>query len=335
MIPCDGVVGNSPGNDDLPDPGCVLVAGTDYNDESPFVCESNSGFCMPGEVACASACFTPCDGSVGCTLNGRFGDENPSLCGAEAPGMAGVLLQAAFSEPVLQQEATSEFVPGDRVGDSAVFSATENSVFLISGKRGSTHTSEVWSYNLAARSWQHLFRGASVHPRRVLAATYDYSARQLLVLDEVQVEDIFISSQDDAYGNGKAKKKTKLPPGLNALTKLRRARLIRYDLATGASSVVATWPRHKITDRFAMSVLPDGSFVLFASGKKLPITFALKGRVTDKLQWQGVRILHGRFFLEPSATEQGVAVALRRNNHNEFALLASDDFHGGAPPGEM
>ena len=174
-----------------------------------------------------------------------------------------------------------------------------------------------------------------MRPRRVLAATYDYSARQLLVLDEVQVEDIFISGQDDAYGNGKAKKKAKPPHGWNAATKLRRARLIRYDLDTGDSNVVAAWSRNKITDRFAITALPDGSFVLLVTGKKLPITFALRGRVTNKLQWHGMRVLHGRFFLEPSATEQGLAVALKRNNGNEFALLGPDDFHGGAPPGEM
>ncbi len=334
VLPCDGVVGNSPGID-LPDPGCVLVAGTDYNDESPFVCESSSGVCMPGEVACTSACFVPCDGSVGCTLNGRFGDENPALCGADDPGMSAALMQTAFTEPALQQEPTSEFVPGDRIGDFGVFSASEDSVFLISGTREEAPTSEIWSYQLSTRSWRRLFRGASVKPRQVLAATYDYAARQLLVLDEVRVEDVFISGEDDAYGKGKGKKKIKKLPQLKAPAKLRRARLTRYDLATNTATLVASWPRKKVTNRFAMSALADGSFVLLVSGDKLPITFALKARVTDKLHWEGVRVLHGRFFLQPAATEQGVAVALKRHSGNEFALLAAGDFHPGAPPGDM
>ncbi len=335
VIPCDGVVGNSPGTDP-PDPGCVLVADTNEDDESPFVCESSSGVCMPGEVACSSACFVPCDGSVGCTLNGRFGDELPALCGAEGPGMSAALMQPPFSEPALQVQPTSEFVPGDRTGDTAVYSASEGSVFLIGGERGNVPTSELWTYQLSTRAWRRAFRGAAVQPRRVLAATYDYAARRLLVLDEVKVEDAFGSGVDDAFGKHKKYNHKKHKKGkLHALKKRRRARLISYDMATKEATLIASWRRRGVTDRFAMTALPGGSFVLFATGKKLPITFALKARVTDQLHWEGARILHGRFFLQPSATEQGVAVALKRHQGQKFALVGAGDFYPGAPPGEM
>jgi hypothetical protein len=80
--PCNGIVGDhEPG---VADPTCSVVAiDTVQNDESDAVCNPQFGNpnCAAGTLACVPDCFVPCDGDVGCVPNGRFGDEEPELCG--------------------------------------------------------------------------------------------------------------------------------------------------------------------------------------------------------------------------------------------------------------
>lgn len=310
VLPCNGVVGDSPTNR-APDPACLLVANRAYNDESPFVCEASGALCGAGTLACSSGCFVPCDGQVGCVANGKFGDEQPDLCGVSDAGMAAALLQAPFTEAALGQQPTSEFVPGDRADAASVFSAAERALFLVGGTRGGQPTREIWLYDLDLRSWVRAFGDTPLAPLRVLAASFDYVNRSLLVLDELALT----PKQSDGGiegDNGGAVPEPKAP-SQNA-PKATKVRLVGHDLATGESHLLGTWVRGKHTDRFALVTLEDGTFVVLRGGSKLPVTFAHRAqRIAHRIDWLGGRVLQGLPVYSPRSTETGILVPLLRD----------------------
>lgn len=335
VIPCDGVVGNSPSYR-AADPSCLLEADRRHNDESPFVCDAGGTVCTPGTLACTGACFVPCDGLVGCVQNGKFGDEQPELCGASDAGLAAAMAQPPFSEPALAAQPLSAFVPGDREDAVSVYSATESLVFLVGGYRDAEPTREIWLYDTTQRRFRREFREGPLRPLTVLAATYDATARTLLVLDELE-----LVALPDIGGElaGKAKGKPAAPPGSTKgpnPPKARKVRLVAHDLTTGQSTLLSTWVRGPAADRLALVPLEDGSFVLLRSGSSLPVTFALRARRQgDALKWLGLRVLPGRMVLTPQPTDVGIAIALRRDDKIELELLQPQQLHPGPAPVEM
>ncbi len=347
VIPCDGVIGNSVSSEiPVSDLTCLLEVDSQYNDESPFVCDASGVACTTGTLACNASCFVPCDGQVDCLPNGKFGDEQPELCGDPNPGMAAALMEPPFTEPAFNSLPTSKFVPRDRSGSLAALSATERSLFLVGGVQDQQTLSEIWHYDLDRRFWRRLFREPDHRPRLVLAAGYDYVNRRLLVLDEMELFEQPDTPSDAGSGSKKSGTKWKKHKGKKPkkrrkhkhpwLLKLRQVRLLAYDMTSGASSLLAKWPRGPFADRFAVVTSEDGHIWLLKSGTKLPVTFAIrlspKGK---KVHIAGARVLHGRMVLQPQATDGGIAVALRRSWGVRLDILSTTQSLPDAVPKEM
>ena len=334
VIPCDGKVGNSLLFDGE-DPSCRLVAGSATDDEADYVCKTYSNaICPGGEVACASACFVPCDGNVGCVLNGKFGDELPDLCGMKNAGPSAAMAKAPFSEAVFAAGPTSEFVPGDRQKPLALFAATERTVFLIGGERGEASAKELWSYDLDARAWDDPLSHSKFPPLKTLAAAYDYRARKLFVLDELKVEDALGEGSDDVFG-GKGKPTTKKPkkklPKGQALFKRRAVRLVVHDLKDGASTLVGSWKRVGVFDRFAMASYDDGRLVLLLSSEKSQKTRAHLAETRKGFAWRGFRSLPGLLIEKPFLTNPGLVVPLKKHGQQRLLVLSPDNFFSKGP----
>jgi hypothetical protein len=333
VVPCNGSIGDNPAGGLRPDPSCTLEANPSVSDESPYTCETLSGAtCAAGQIACSSACFVPCDGVIGCQPNGRFGDEQPALCGAANGGSAAALAQAPFSEPAFSEGPTSRFVPSDRTGSRALLSIGERSVFLIGGDRPQGPSGELWRYDLDARGWQRLLRDSPFHPRELLAVAYDYRNRRLLVLDELGVEDAFGTGDDGSAPPAPAGQK-QLGQGTGAvkhLMQLRRARLVAHDLSSGESRLLGAWKRTQSADRFELVARDDGSFVLLASRTKAGLTFAYAARANGELHWTGRRALAGKLVFQAVLMEHGVVVPLLDGDKLRIVELRETSF---LPPG--
>ena len=323
VVPCDGVVGDDPARDIEADPSCVLVANPSFTDESEFTCTTNSsGACGAGTVACSSGCFVPCDGSVGCVPNGKFGDELPELCGSPAQTSATAMAQPAFSETAFQASPTSPFVPGDRLGASSLFASTERSVFLVGGERDGNPTGEVWRYDLEQRAWHHELFDSVLPPQDVLATAYSPVQRRLYVLDATRkpvtgfgVDDVFSSGiKGGPHGKGpKFGKHGKHghphghgPSGAEAI----RVRLVVHDLSEGTSTLLGSWKRTGAFDRFALGTYDDGTVVLLLSGDKKHTTLAMRATSATPFKWTGIRVLPGRLAARPVLTLRGLVVPL-------------------------
>lgn len=337
VIPCDGIVGNSLTH--RADPCCLLEASNQYSDESPFVCDAGGLACGPDMLACTSACFVPCDGEVGCLQNGKFGDEQPDLCGALDVGLAAATTQPPFSEPAFGQTPASRFVPGDRDGAVGVFSASESLVMLVGGNRDAEPTREIWLYDTRRRSFSREFREGPLRPLNVLAATYDSVSRALLVLDELEFLPIVKDMNEKGSGKPAApgKPATPAPPNKPSHTPaVRKVRLVAHDLATKQSTLVGTWKRTPNTDRVALVSLDDGTLLLLRSGSTLAVTFATRlRRDASGVKWLGQRVVPGRMVLSPQNTELGVAIALARNGRVELERLEPASLHPGPAPKEL
>lgn len=170
-VPCNEVVGDDPSNPGVADPSCTLAAvprsdGT--TDESTYTCQTlSSGLCSAGTMACSSSCFLPCDGSVGCAPNGRFGDEQPDLCG---DATAGATL-------ALAQNPGVPALPAPRSGFATVYSRSLGRLFILGGRAASgALLHDIWT----GRPTGGFVRlPLDLALGEVLAATYDVVDRRL------------------------------------------------------------------------------------------------------------------------------------------------------------
>jgi hypothetical protein len=242
-------------------------------------------------------------------------------------GSAAMVAQPPFSEPVFQQQAESEFVPGDRLDAHAVLSATERSVFLLGGTRDVGPTAEVWRYDLDTAHWQRLLYDSVFPPREVLAATYDSHTRTLIVLDEI-TEEPGGFSDDHQFGPPAG---IKLPKGGPALTKLSVARLVAHDLSKNESTLLHSWKRVGLFDRFGLAMLDRGQFVLLSSRSKGAVTFAMRGVLSANQPITGFTVLKGRLIDRPFPTLRGVIVPVLAQGTHDLIRLESSEFHPHGP----
>lgn len=235
-IPCNGIVGDDPSAPGVPDPTCTLAAlpaSEGSSDESSFTCDSvASGACGAGTMACGLACFVPCDGNVGCAPDGRFGDEQPDLCGAAAAGST-LALAGNPGVPAL---------PQPRVGYVGVYSRALDRMFVAGGRTPSGHAlRDIWT----GRPTGHFFRlGVDGELGEVLAATYHPTEHALYLVDQL--------SQAPAKSKG---------GGGSTL-----AWLLRVDVFSGALQQLGSWLRLGVVhDRHFLVVDRDGALLLVAT----------------------------------------------------------------------
>jgi hypothetical protein len=234
-VPCDGVVGDDPSSPGAADPSCTLAAqprSDGATDEAAYTCEPLSGgLCSAGTMACSSACFVPCDGSVGCAPNGRFGDEQPDLCG---DATAGATLALAENPGV-------PALPAPRSGFASVYSRSLDRLFIAGGRDlAGALLHDLWT-GRPTGGFVRLPLEQSLG--EVLAATYDPAGRRLYLVDRA------------------------LPKGAKKMGKLlpHSVRLLRVNPFDATVAVVATWPSLGLFDRYFLTADRDGGLLIAAS----------------------------------------------------------------------
>ncbi|MCC6216429.1 MAG: hypothetical protein IT376_16325 [Polyangiaceae bacterium] len=289
-IPCDGVLGNDPGAPGTADDSCRLVAGPEsegLTDESDFACRrlgDPPGPCAAGQLACASSCFVPCDGSIGCEPNGQFSDEQPDLCGSleGGPGGAGGAGGGPGGGSGSSAGLAVPALPVQRTGYAAVYSRTLDRVFLAGG---ATDTGEQ-----AGDLWLGAPRGhfSRMAPEgtfgTVLGITYSPRERAVFVLDERRGE----------WG-------------------VARAHLTRVDAATGARSALGSWVRAGLFPELHLVADRDGSLLLAGSSAARDRHVLIR---VDPARRRVTRIVPGAHALAaaPVVDEAGYLVVTQRRD---------------------
>lgn len=236
-VPCNGIVGDDPTAPGTSDPTCTLAArpaSDGLTDESAFTCQSlDAGPCPAGTMACSSSCFVPCDGSVGCVPDGRFGDEQPDLCGDRS---AGATLAVAGNPGV-------PAVPEPRTDFVGVYARSIDRIFVLGGKDASgTSLRDIWT---GRPTGTFVRLPVSADLGEILAGTYHFVDRELYVLDKVPL---------------KLGKKTTKPTGAQLV------RLLRVSPFTGEVTPVTSWLSPGVVfDRFFVVQDRDGELLVAAS----------------------------------------------------------------------
>ncbi|MBK7585043.1 MAG: trypsin-like serine protease [Myxococcales bacterium] len=281
-IPCNEVVGDDGGNPGPGDPSCTLAAapGSDgVTDESVVTCQAESGaLCAAGSMACSSGCFVPCDGIVGCVPDGRFGDEQPDLCGDRAAGATLAVAQNP-GVPALPEPRT-EFV--------GVYSRSLDRLFVLGGRSiAGDRLHDIWT----GRPMGHFVRLPLTQSLGdVLAGTYEFVERVLYVLDEV------------APPQSKSKQGGKPPPHF--------LRLLRVDPFDASVTVLTTWPSVGAFDRFFLVADSDRQ-LLIAATSTLAHKYAIVRFAVSPLQVTGARLGSGQLAARPVVDPVGYLLVTR------------------------
>lgn len=203
-----------------------------------------------------------------------------------------------------------KFVPSDRTGARTIFSAREQSLYLLGGRSADgVAAGEVWRYDFGSDTWTHLFMSLKTLQATALAdvqaLAYDDKAGRLLVLDRTT---------------------TKNP--VPFLPPIQVGRLVLLDLRTDTSRVVVTLPVTGLFDRMGLVAEEDGTFVFV-------------GNMSNGLGWQAHRFTvsaDGAFrwigvMAGPGATQDDplrlpgrVVLPVVRNNVSEDVELAKGQF---------
>ncbi|MCC6668361.1 MAG: hypothetical protein IT375_31745 [Polyangiaceae bacterium] len=287
-VPCNGIVGDDPSAPGVQDPTCTLAAlpaSDESTDEASFTCESvASGACSAGTMACGFSCFVPCDGNVGCAPDGRFGDEQPDLCGSALAGST-LALAANPGVPAL---------PQPRVGFVGVYSRALDRVFVAGGRTQSGEAlRDIWT----GRPTGHFFRlGIDGELGEVLAATYHPTEHALYLVDQL--------SQAPAKSKG---------GGGSTF-----ARLLRVDVFSGALVQLGAWVRLGVVhDRYFLVVDRDGSLLLVATsalaGKHVVVRLSVPG-----LAVEGVMHAKGNLASAPIVDPAGYLFVTREKQSGQL-----------------
>lgn len=205
------------------------------------------------------------------------------------------------------------FVPGDRDGARSLYSAVENSVFLVGGQHPDAPRGEVWRYSLTTDKWSHLFLEKQVapaeprvivEPNAILALTYDATRGKLIVIDEVETGKKF---------------------------KLRFARVLVYDTRAGTARVALTLPRVGAFTRLGLAARGEGRFVLVGQlgASSLWKAFSFEVDAASVLRWTGFGAGTGRILDDPFATDSDVLMPVERSGRLVFAEVGIKSFKPG------
>lgn len=214
---------------------------------------------LSGAPGCGAQAVT---GRIGSHLMARLQDPSLVLANAVEPLLAqGGMLDfpsAVFLPPdghtivdTVHTDGVSLLADADRwtappvthgsphaTGFIPVLTQTAHGVFVVGGQSPETGlpTGEIWFLPSGGEVWARVLTAATGYtPGRVLAATYSFASRELIVLDE--------SGTD--------------------------ARLVAIEPARMTARVIGTWPRHAAWDRQWLVVDRDGALLLASSSASL------------------------------------------------------------------
>lgn len=189
------------------------------------------------------------------------------LASCPVPGQCGVPLAAASRTAL-----AGELAPPPRTDFVATLSATRDTLYVFGGAlAGGAPARDAWAFEVGRREWRRL-DAASDALGRVLAATFDASTGDALVLDEI----------------------TRV---VGRRTE-RRARLVRVAGQGEGVEVVASWPRLTPHDRFALAAGNDGSLYVTGSGALGHVVLRLAAARFGTFRVAGVALGLGRVIPE-------------------------------------
>lgn len=109
------------------------------------------------------------------------------LVGSSNSARSARLASLSAPAPAASPFGDVRFVPGDRDASRAVFSGTEQAIYMVGGHRiGGDPTGEVWRYDISADVWTHLFVGEKngTLPGDVRAVAYDDTSGRIVIVDD-------------------------------------------------------------------------------------------------------------------------------------------------------
>jgi hypothetical protein len=216
------------------------------------------------------------------------------LSSCQVPGQCG---PGSFAPAALRFSSPE---PMDRIGGVGVLSGTRAEFYVLGGRDGAgALRGDAWAFDLRARTWRELPTTGA--PSAVLAATYDATRAQLLILDE------------------RARR-------VGART-VREARILALPVdGLSAPRVLATFVRSTWNDRFSLAVDVAGDLWV-AAGLRV-------GRVHVLLQLErdGDRLRPGGFHIGAGRLAPGDAL---RVDPLGATLLIEDARLGVTPLGVL
>jgi hypothetical protein len=197
---------------------------------------------------------------------------------------------------------TPGFIPGDRNGAAAFYSARERSVVMVGGHHPTTGrvTSEVWSYNIDTDVWTRTFADkVQVPVRDVIAIAYDAKSKRFVTLDR----------------------------WVNPADSLTYARLVLFDTTLQTSTVVKQARDTGRYVRFGLVSDADGSFIITGQPASGTVWDGYRFRVDSGiLSWVSSTHPAGTLLDAPVRMSSGVFVPVFRDPSQEMVLLTSSMF---------
>ncbi len=185
-------------------------------------------------------------------------------------------------------------------GGRAVFSALQQSVYLVGGALDGQPIASVLRYNLVTSELKRVVAGAAAQPSQtVLAAVYDFARRTIYALD---------------VASGKHNRKL--------------ARLVAYDLDANRSRVLLEVPYVALASRVGLAVADDGYLILVTGGNQHHMAWRINpfGAYAD---FAGVLNGHGVMMDAPLAGLHEPMLPVIDNGKLRFESLGRTSFHPG------
>jgi hypothetical protein len=199
------------------------------------------------------------------------------------------------------------FVPGDRTGARMLFSAAEQSIYMIGGARGTTPTSEVWRLDIASATWTHLLQQPATHPvsiRNVGAVGYDSALGKFLIVDDAPAS----SPQN--------------------------ARLVVLDRNGNTSKVAATLNIGGFT-KVGLTATGNGTFVLVGARASDWTAYRLQVTAANGITWLGRASGTGLVLADPIPWQEGPGVFVQRGSDIDTTDLPPGAFTPSGTPPEL
>lgn len=188
------------------------------------------------------------------------------------------------------------FVPGDRDGAGAVFSAREQAVYLVGGHRTAGKAiGEIWRYNLHSDAWTRLFMDTptATLPSDVRAIAYDPSSSVIVAIDE------------------------------GSFTGTRR--IVRINLLTGIIKSVAELPADNSKDKYSLIYIGNGEYFLLRGTRSAPthsvLRFFLRSSTVD---WIGRRdAAVGELLDDAFSTRTGIVAPVATQGNHDIVVVST------------
>lgn len=195
------------------------------------------------------------------------------LASCQVPGQCGDPIDPPQIQSALASRlAVSPTSPAPRTDFIGVVSAQRNELFILGGRLPSGAAArDAWALDVLRNQWRRL-DAASASLGDVLAATYDATTGDLIVIDEV---------------SHTVRRRVE-----------RRARLVRVSPRGEAVEVMASWPRLTSNDRFSMAPGQDGSLYIAASNRGAHVVLRLAAARFGSFRIAGIAGGPGRIIPE-------------------------------------